>query len=207
MSYTQRFTEDSGQTLYAVPSTITPSAWDSLKVACTEPFTGLYSVTVDETLGSEWWIYIGATVPSDWDDRIGAFSVVSSATVNVLPGYITKQKAQQNNELFVGVGSLTLQALTCFNTDGTVQSLSGLTLRFCVSVEDSTVATGETAVAQIENANITVSGASSNIATFRYTSAMVATPRRLIWSLRSDPSGNNVELQKGVLNVGVSADA
>lgn len=72
MSYTQRFTEDSGQTLYAVPSTITPSTWDSLKVACTEPFTGLYSVTVDETLGSEWWIYIGATVPSDWDDRIGA---------------------------------------------------------------------------------------------------------------------------------------
>ena len=75
-----------------------------------------------------------------------------------------------------------------------------------MSVEDSTSATGETAVAQIENANITVSGANSNIATFRYTSAMVASPRRLIWSLRSDPSGNNVEMQKGVLNVGVSAD-
>ena len=133
-------------------------------------------------------------------------AVASGLSINVLPGYITKQKAQQNNELFVGVGSLTQQALTCYNTDGTAQSLAGLTLRFCVSIEDDDSTTGETAVAQIENANITVSGASSNIATFRYTSAMVVSPRRLIWSLRSDPSGNNVEMQKGTLNVGVSAD-
>ena len=156
---------------------------------------------------ASWAIRVTAdSTTADYADSIGELKARAGLTVNVLPGYITKQKAQQNNELFVGVGSLTQQALTCFNTDGTAQSLSGLTLRFCVSVEDSTSATGETAVAQIENANITVSGANSNIATFRYTSAMVVSPRRLIWSLRSDPSGNNVEMQKGVLNVGVSAD-
>jgi hypothetical protein len=156
---------------------------------------------------ASWAIRVTAdSTTADYADSIGELKARAELSINVLPGYITKQKAQQNNELFVGVGSLTQQALTCFNTDGTAQSLSGLTLRFCVSVEDSTSATGETAVAQIENANITVSGANSNIATFRYTSAMVVSPRRLIWSLRSDPSGNNVEMQKGVLNVGVSAD-
>jgi hypothetical protein len=78
MSTTEKFTEDPGQELFAIPASWTPETFESLpKVACTELFSGSYRVTLDYSTHDEWWIYIGdgETAPSSADDVIGVFSV------------------------------------------------------------------------------------------------------------------------------------
>jgi hypothetical protein len=204
-------TQTTGLTLYAYPDGVSLANWSTSRVAITEqaaPNLGRYAGTLDDSIATLWRLFIGASQPSGWDDAVEVFQLSNpEPVVNVLPGHITQQKAKQGNELIVAVESLSLATLTCYNADGTAQDLSDFTLRFCVSVEDEDVATGQTPVDQIEAASITVSGASDNIATFRYTADMVATPRRLIWSLRDITGGNDVELQGGMLNVKVSANA
>jgi hypothetical protein len=125
-------------------------------------------------------------------------------SVTVLPAYVTQQKAKQLNELFISIGSLSTVSLTCFDTAGSPLDLSGRTLSFLVSEEDSEEVSGQSPVDEIVNADLTVSGDDGNLLTFTYTETIVASPRRLLWSLRDVSDSLDDELIKGVINVSVS---
>lgn len=191
MPYTQRFTDDSGQTLYAVPSTVTTATWTDLKVLCTEPETGLYSVTVDETLGTEWWIYVEATVPSDWDDRIAAFGISSSTTVNVLPFTGTTPDRTQGTTIKVFIGEAASVSVALDGSD-----LDDLTLRFAIEGQS------RTDIHVIENASITRNGS-----TFTVTipSGITSKVARYKWSLRDVTGSANLVLGQGVLEIAYAA--
>lgn len=196
-----------GSTLYAFPVGQSLENWTTLREPLTEaaaPNLYRYSGTLSTTY-PQWVVFSGASQPSGWDQAVSGVIDLTDGVLSVLPGYVTQQKAKQLNELIVPLLSKPQQALTCYNTDGTAQSLNGLTLQFVVSIEDETEANGQRVIDTIDNSDITVSGASSNVATFRYTDAMVELPRRLIWSLRDVTTTNNIELQGGSLNVRVSA--
>lgn len=209
MSYIIELTHTPGATVYAYPSSEGSfTNWSTRRVLASEA-AGRYRATVDaDTYGAIWYFFEGASTPSSYNDNIGSADVNQyQNSVDVLPGYVTQQKAQQLNELIVPVGSQALQSITCYNSDNTVQSLAGKTLQLVVSEpnNDTDDADGQTVIDTIANASITVSGANSNVATWRYTALMVAQPRVLIWSLRDVTSTFNVELQGGTLNVRLAA--
>lgn len=109
MAYVQKFTDAPNQTLYAVPSTSTPVTWAAQRVLCTEEYDGKYTVSVDESVATEWWVYIGADVPTDWNDRILEFSVPTATTATtpiiVLPvGFLKNINRNTNNALDLYVG-------------------------------------------------------------------------------------------------------
>ena len=202
-------THTTGATLYAYPESEDDfDNWSTVRVLASES-VGKYQSSVDDaTYGPIWYFFEGSTAPSSWDEHIAFVDIRNiDGSAQVLPGYITQQKAQQLNELIVPLQSQVLQSLTCYNTDGSIQTLTGKTLQFVVSepTDDTDDADGQVVIDTVENASITVGGDNNNVATFRYTALMVALPRVLIWSLREDPSGNNVELQGGTLNVRLSA--
>jgi hypothetical protein len=202
-------THTAGSAVYAYPKSEATFANYSTRRVEADESAGLYSAEVDDaTYGPIWFFFAGAGTPTSWDEHIAVIDVRTiDGSAQVLPGYITQQKAQQLNELIVPVGSKALQSLTCYNTDGSIQVLTGKTLQFVVSepTDDPAYPTGQIVIDTIENASITVGGDDNNVATFRYTDSMVESPRVLIWSLRDDPAGNNVELQGGTFNVRLAA--
>lgn len=193
---------------------------DTVGAAVGSPITGTVSADVtvwdfDVTsvaVGDYYGQIQGVSNPnsSPYPLRVTSTTVVSADSwddigVNILQTCATQGRSKHGTELFVSIDSKSLQTITCYNADGTTQTLTGRTLQFCVSEESDTADAGEIPVDQIEAADLTISGASSNVLQYRYTADMVATPRRLLWSLRDITSGYDDELQKGVLNVGVSA--
>lgn len=209
MSYIIELTHTPGATVYAYPSSEGSfTNWVSRRILASEA-SGRYRATVDaDTYGPIWYFFEGASTPASYDDNIGSADVNQyQNSVDVLPGYVTQQKATQLNELIVQCGSKALQSITCYNSDGTSQSLSGRTLEVVVSEpnNDTDDADGQTVIDTIANANITVSGTDNNVATWRYTALMVSKPRVLLWALRDVTTANDFELQGGTLNVRLTA--
>lgn len=59
------------ETVYTAGSTLKawPSGSTSNSVTLTEVATGLYQGTLDDSLGSVWYGFVGASAPTTWDDR------------------------------------------------------------------------------------------------------------------------------------------
>ena len=59
------------ETTYTAGSTLKcwPSGSTSNGVTMTEAATGLYQATLDDTYGSVWYAFVGASAPSTWDER------------------------------------------------------------------------------------------------------------------------------------------
>jgi hypothetical protein len=132
MSHTQKFTDEPEQTLYAVPSTSTPVTWAAQRVLCTEEYDGKYTVTVDETVATEWWIYIGASVPTDWNDRILEFSVPESLAVSIsiaLPAYVKEETDTTSQVTFYNNQTYT-KPFVVLNNDLEVVDQTGVTAKF-----------------------------------------------------------------------------
>ena len=104
---TVRFSETTGQALYAFPRSFVFSAWAASKVAIPEsstPNLGKYTATLDDAVDTEWAIFSGATQPSSWDSEIGSVSLdsaLSSVVVNVQPsiGYGEREVATEVIEI------------------------------------------------------------------------------------------------------------
>ena len=104
---TVRFSEATGQTIYAFPRGVSLASWSSSRLICTEsasPNLGNYTVTLNEVTATEWALFIGVTQPANWDAEIGSISLQSSsstATVTVQPsiGYGAREVASDVIEI------------------------------------------------------------------------------------------------------------
>jgi hypothetical protein len=122
---------------------------------------------------------------------VGTLVTGESAT-NVLPD-------RHPAALSVFVGETVSQTLTLYQDDGTTPlSLSGKTLEIVFETRSGAD------VAVIANANITVSGAGSNVVTFAYPSAVTAAQRVLRYALRDNAAPRTV-YRAGLVKVDTAA--
>lgn len=99
-----RFSETTGQTLYAFPRSFVFSAWVASRVAIPEsstPNLGKYTATLNDAIDTEWAIFSGASQPSTWDNEIGSISLETAIAVNVQPsiGYGEREVATEVIEI------------------------------------------------------------------------------------------------------------
>jgi hypothetical protein len=118
--------------------------------------------------------------------------------VNVLPAVGISAERQAGVVLSPFVGETITQSITLYATDGTTPiNLSGKSLEIVFQTRSGTD------VAVIANANITVSGTSSNIVTFAYPSAATSLERTLRVSLRDNAAPRTVYLS-GLCKVSIA---
>jgi hypothetical protein len=118
--------------------------------------------------------------------------------VNVLPAVGISAERQAGVVLSPFVGETISQSITLYSTDGTTPiNLSGKSLEIVFQTRSGTD------VAVIANANITVSGTSSNIVTFAYPSAVTTAERTLRVSLRDNAAPRTVYLS-GLCKVSIA---
>jgi hypothetical protein len=118
--------------------------------------------------------------------------------VNVLPAVGISAERQAGVVLSPFVGETITQSITLYATDGTTPiNLSGKSLEIVFQTRSGAD------VAVITNANITVSGTSSNIVTFAYPSAVTTTERTLRVSLRDNAAPRTVYLS-GLCKVSIA---
>jgi hypothetical protein len=118
--------------------------------------------------------------------------------VNVLPAVGISAERQAGVVLSPFVGETISQSITLYATDGaTPINLSGKSLEIVFQTRSGAD------VAVIANANITVSGTSSNIVTFAYPSAVTTTERTLRVSLRDNAAPRTVYLS-GLCKVSIA---
>jgi hypothetical protein len=121
-----------------------------------------------------------------------------SGVVNVLPAVGISAERQAGVVLSPFVGETISQSITLYATDGTTPiNLSGKSLEIVFQTRSGTD------VAVIANANITVSGTSSNIVTFAYPSAVTTAERTLRVSLRDNAAPRTVYLS-GLCKVSIA---
>jgi hypothetical protein len=123
------------------------------------------------------------------------FAPSGTVAVTVLPATGIVADRSAGVTLTPVVGETISQAITLYRTDGTTPiSLSGKTLAIVfetlAGVDVATVASG----------NITISGASSNVVTFAYPSAVTASERTLRFAIRDAAAPSTMYLQ-GVCSV------
>lgn len=101
----KRFSETSGLALYAFPRSFVFSSWVASRVSIPEsaaPNLGKYTATLDDSIDTEWSIFVGIGQPASWDDEIGSISLDSSSViVNVQPsiGYGEREVATNTIEI------------------------------------------------------------------------------------------------------------
>jgi hypothetical protein len=118
--------------------------------------------------------------------------------VNVLPAVGISAERQAGVVLSPFVGETITQSITLYQTDGTTPiNLSGKSLEIVFQTRSGAD------VAVIANANITVSGTSSNIVTFVYPAAVTTTERTLRVSLRDNAAPRTVYLS-GLCKVSIA---
>jgi hypothetical protein len=118
--------------------------------------------------------------------------------VNVLPAVGISAERQSGVVLSPFAGETITQSITLYQTDGTTPiNLSGKSLEIVFQTRSGTD------VAVIANANITVSGTSSNIVTFAYPSAVTSLERTLRVSLRDNAAPRTVYLS-GLCKVSIA---
>jgi hypothetical protein len=102
-----RFSEATGQALYAFPRSFVFSSWITGRVAIPEsstPNLGKYTATLDDAIDYEWAIFSGASQPSSWDNEIGSISLddpTDDIVLNVQPsiGYGEREVATNTIEI------------------------------------------------------------------------------------------------------------
>jgi hypothetical protein len=111
-------------------------------------------------------------------------------SINVLPAVGIVADRSPGATITPVVGETISQSITLYATDGTTPiSLSGKTLAIVFeSMQGADVAT-------VANANITVSGAGSNVVTFTYPSAVTASERTLRFAIRDAAAPLTMYLQ------------
>jgi hypothetical protein len=118
--------------------------------------------------------------------------------VNILPAVGISAERQAGVVLSPFVGETITQSITLYATDGaTPINLSGKSLEIVFQTRSGTD------VAVIANADITVSGTSSNIVTFAYPAAVTTTERTLRVSLRDNAAPRTVYLS-GLCKVSIA---
>ena len=121
-----------------------------------------------------------------------------SGVVNVLPAVGISAERQAGVVLSPFVGETITQSITLYATDGTTPiNVSGKSLEIVFQTRSGTD------VAVIANANITVSGTSSNVVTFDYPAAVTTTERTLRVSLRDNAAPRTVYLS-GLCKVSIA---
>lgn len=117
------------------------------------------------------------------------------STVNVLPATGIVADRSAGTTLNPVVGETISQSITVYQSDGTTAvSLSGKTLKVIFETMSGVD------VAVVSAADITISGASSNVVTFAYPSAVTASERTLRFAIRDAASPLTMYLQ-GVCSV------
>jgi hypothetical protein len=140
---------------------------------------------------------------SVWRWKAAALSQAPSgtggdATEAKLPAVGISAERQAGVVLSPFVGETITQSITLYATDGTTPiNLSGKSLEIVFQTRSGAD------VAVITNANITVSGTSSNIVTFAYPSAVTTTERTLRVSLRDNAAPRTVYLS-GLCKVSIA---
>jgi hypothetical protein len=118
--------------------------------------------------------------------------------VNVLPAVGISAERQAGVVLSPFVGETITQSITLYQTDGTTPiNLSGKSLEIVFQTRSGTD------VAVIANADITVSGTSSNVVTFAYPAAVTSSERTLRVSLRDNAAPRTVYLS-GLCKVSIA---
>lgn len=117
------------------------------------------------------------------------------STVNVLPATGIVADRSAGTTLNPVVGETISQSITVYQSDGTTAvSLSGKTLKVIFETMSGVD------VAAVQAADITISGASSNVVTFAYPSAVTASERTLRFAIRDAAAPLTMYLQ-GVCSV------
>jgi hypothetical protein len=110
--------------------------------------------------------------------------------VNVLPATGIVANRTPGATLTPVVGETISQSITLYSTDGTTPiDLSGKTLTIVFETLSGTD------VATVASGNITISGASSNVVTFAYPSAVTASERTLRFAIRDEAAPLTMYLQ------------
>jgi len=120
---------------------------------------------------------------------------MAGGSVNVLPAVGIVSDRSPGTTISPVVGETISQSITLYATDGTTPvSLAGKTL----AIVFETLQGADVAV--VANANITVSGTSSNVVTFAYPSAVTVSERTLRFAIK-DAAAPLAEYLKGLCNV------
>ena len=103
--FTELFTELPGQTLFAFPegASFPLSGWLANRVAVTEPLSGLYSATLDDSIAENWLVFVGSAQPANHFAAIyrlskpqeaGSGSVLTGANVVTITVQLNSQPVQ-----------------------------------------------------------------------------------------------------------------
>lgn len=122
------------------------------------------------------------------------------SSVNVTPLTATTETRINGTTINYYVGETIAQTVAITDSAGSAVDLSGKTLQ--VIIDSPRPSHGDVQV--IANANITVSGASSNQVTFTNSAAVTASARTLRWALRD--TSNNEVLGRGQVRVTEAAE-
>jgi len=182
-------------THYTTSTTLTawPDGSTSNGVLLTESPTGRYTGTLDDSYGTVWYAFVGASAPTTWDSGasggpVRVFDLREGTNVGAAVIFSGTQPNRVNDT------TLTLfkdeaRPITVTLTTG---AFAGLTLRFCVENRE------RVDVLVIEDASI-----ARTATTFTVTvpTAITANIGNYSWSLRDITGGINDVLLLGVLSV------
>jgi hypothetical protein len=82
---TVKLADIAGLTLFAFPIGASLADWATSRVAILEetpPNGGRYTTALDDTIATQWHIFVGATAPSDWGQNIGEIDISSTVVDN-----------------------------------------------------------------------------------------------------------------------------
>lgn len=167
-----------------------------------QPTAGLYFATWTNgawTEGDQLQLYATAVVAAvPYTSLVAVFEVVLSGigiAVNVLPATGIVADRSAGTTLLPVIGETISQAVTVYQSDGTTAvNLSGKTLAIIFETMNGAD------VAVVAAADITITGASSNIVTFAYPAAVTASVRTLRFAIRDAATPLTMYLQ-GVCSV------
>jgi hypothetical protein len=194
--HTEVFTSASGQSLFAFPANGNAASWSSLRVPCSPFGTGRYTVELDETIDRTWFVYVGDSVPTDFDDHIGTITIPKSASIQVVPAIAKTPEDEcidvSHIDLFLNVSKVVTHWI--YAPDGvTPVDLSDMDLVICLA----------------RNHGVTIAEAEPTLVstnTIQWLAPEIVTQREELysWSLRDRSDGDAV-IALGDLNVRYAA--
>lgn len=194
MAWTENFYDLAGLTLYAYPAGDFQDATDRVLCIATgatdsEGFAE-YTVTVNETIDDHWYVFVGATVPTDVMDKVGEIdvptNVVVSPVITILPSTVRQAELQKGSKLRAYVSQRSPILGAVYSAANTPVDLSGRTLACKIATAN------EIAFTTIANADITVTGTDNNSFYFDPPSELVERARVFQWSLRDTADDSNL---------------
>lgn len=156
-THTIYFADTSGQTIYAYPHGVTLANWATSRVLATEgtsPDLGRYSVTVDDAVGTQWELFVGATQPGSWAESIGAFSVATASTLGTPVASIAADIATRSSQASVttvdaklgspAAGSVAADLAVVLDAASTTPGFTGVLVASSITETTGTNISGDT---------------------------------------------------------------